>query len=78
MTNSFRKTKLPRDLCVYMCICVLQAILSRKLIVPEMEEVLKKVAKLSVTGSNAMIRIHCRQVLAHKSKPATFFLSAVH
>lgn len=44
------------------CVCTLQAILSRKLVVPEMEEVMKKVAKLSVTGSNAMIRIHCRQV----------------
>ncbi|XP_044041482.1 small subunit processome component 20 homolog isoform X2 [Siniperca chuatsi] len=41
---------------------LLKAILSRKLIVPEMEELLKKVAKLSVTGSNAMIRIHCRQI----------------
>ncbi|XP_019108872.2 small subunit processome component 20 homolog isoform X1 [Larimichthys crocea] len=41
---------------------LLKAILSRKLIVPEMEEVLKKVARLSVTGSNAMIRIHCRQI----------------
>ncbi|KAL7370997.1 hypothetical protein ABVT39_016013 [Epinephelus coioides] len=41
---------------------LLKAILSRKLIVPEMEEVMKKVAKLSVTGSNAMIRIHCRQI----------------
>ncbi|XP_074554208.1 small subunit processome component 20 homolog [Halichoeres trimaculatus] len=41
---------------------LLKAILSRKLVVPEMEEVLRKVAKLSVTGSNAMIRIHCRQI----------------
>ncbi|XP_026217757.1 small subunit processome component 20 homolog isoform X2 [Anabas testudineus] len=41
---------------------LLKAILSRKLIVPEMEEVMKKVAKLSVTGSNAMIRVHCRQI----------------
>ncbi|CAN9508305.1 unnamed protein product [Ophioblennius macclurei] len=41
---------------------LLKAILSRKLVVPEMEEVLKKVAKLSVTGSNAMIRNHCRQI----------------
>ncbi|XP_041637012.1 small subunit processome component 20 homolog [Cheilinus undulatus] len=41
---------------------LLKAILSRKLVVPEMEEVLKKVARLSVTGSNAMIRIHCRQI----------------
>lgn len=51
---------------------VLQAILSRKLVVPEMEEVMKKVAKLSVTGSNAMIRIHCRQV------PTCFFFSLLH
>lgn len=42
-----------------------------------MEEVLKKVAKLSVNGSNAMIRIHCRQVLTH-GKKATFIISAVH
>ncbi|KAM8908719.1 small subunit processome component 20 homolog isoform 2-T2 [Spinachia spinachia] len=41
---------------------LLKAILSRKLIVPEMEEVLKKVAMLSVTGSNAMVRVHCRQI----------------
>lgn len=50
---------------MYVCFCVsrlFQAILSRKLVVPEMEQVMKKVAKLSVTGSNAMIRNHCRQV----------------
>ncbi|XP_040003243.1 small subunit processome component 20 homolog isoform X2 [Xiphias gladius] len=41
---------------------LLKAILSRKLVVPEMEEVMKKIAKLSVNGSNAMIRIHCRQI----------------
>ncbi|XP_028278623.1 small subunit processome component 20 homolog [Parambassis ranga] len=41
---------------------LLKAILSRKLVVPEMEQVMKKVANLSVTGSNAMIRIHCRQI----------------
>ncbi|XP_037315787.2 small subunit processome component 20 homolog isoform X2 [Pungitius pungitius] len=41
---------------------LLKAILSRKLVVPEMEEVLKKVAKLSVTSSNAMVRVHCRQI----------------
>ncbi|XP_056281018.1 small subunit processome component 20 homolog isoform X2 [Pseudoliparis swirei] len=41
---------------------LLKAILSRKLIVPEMEEVMKKVATLSVNGSNNMIRIHCRQI----------------
>lgn len=48
--------------------CFHQAILSRKLIVPEMEEVMKKVAKLAIDGSNAMIRIHCRQVPKHKKK----------
>lgn len=47
---------------VFSCVGPLQAILSRKLIVPEMEQVLKKVAKLSVTGSNTMIRTHCRHV----------------
>ncbi|MEQ2167506.1 hypothetical protein GOODEAATRI_004850, partial [Goodea atripinnis] len=41
---------------------LLKAILFRKLIVPEMEQVLKKVAKLSVTGGNNMIRTHCRQI----------------
>lgn len=28
-----------------------------------MEDVLKKVATLSITGGNGMIRVHCRQVL---------------
>ncbi|XP_054655986.1 small subunit processome component 20 homolog [Dunckerocampus dactyliophorus] len=41
---------------------LLQAILSRKLIVPEMQELMKKVAKLSVNGSNSMIRVHCRRI----------------
>ncbi|XP_029350573.1 small subunit processome component 20 homolog isoform X2 [Echeneis naucrates] len=41
---------------------LLKAILSRKLVVPEMEEVMKKVSNLSVTGSNSMIRVHCRQI----------------
>ncbi|XP_061617524.1 LOW QUALITY PROTEIN: small subunit processome component 20 homolog [Phyllopteryx taeniolatus] len=41
---------------------LLKAILSRKLIVPEMEALMGKVAKLSVTGSNSMIRVHCRQI----------------
>nr|XP_057934713.1 small subunit processome component 20 homolog [Doryrhamphus excisus] len=41
---------------------LLLAILSRKLIVPEMQELMKKVAKLSVNGSNSMIRVHCRRI----------------
>ncbi|XP_008314156.1 small subunit processome component 20 homolog [Cynoglossus semilaevis] len=41
---------------------LLKVILSRKLVVPEMEELMKKVSKLSITGSNSMIRIHCRQI----------------
>lgn len=41
---------------------LLKAILSRNLIVPEMEDVMKKVASLSVNGGNNMIRVHCRQI----------------
>ncbi|KAI4884861.1 hypothetical protein NFI96_031248 [Prochilodus magdalenae] len=41
---------------------LLRAILSRKLVVPEMEEVMKKVAKLSINGSNEQVRVRCRQI----------------
>nr|XP_061809338.1 small subunit processome component 20 homolog [Nerophis lumbriciformis] len=41
---------------------LLKAILSRKLIVPEMKPLMGKVAKLSINGSNSMIRVHCRQI----------------
>ncbi|KAI5094075.1 small subunit processome component 20-like [Silurus meridionalis] len=41
---------------------LLKAILSKKLVVPEMEEVMKKVAKLSINGSNEQVRVRCRQI----------------
>ncbi|XP_036433359.1 small subunit processome component 20 homolog [Colossoma macropomum] len=41
---------------------LLRAILFRKLVVPEMEEVMKKVAKLSINGSNEQVRVRCRQI----------------
>ncbi len=41
---------------------VSQAILSRKLVVPEMEDVMKKVAKFAIDGSNDQVRTRCRQV----------------
>ncbi|KAA0720706.1 Small subunit processome component 20 -like protein [Triplophysa tibetana] len=41
---------------------LMRAILSRKLVVPEMEDVMKKVAKLSVNGANEQVRMRCRQI----------------
>lgn len=41
---------------------LLRAILSRKLVVPEMEDVMKKVAKLSINGNHEQVRIRCRQI----------------
>ena len=39
-----------------------QAILSRKLVVPEMYEVMRKVEELAITADNAQVRQRCRQV----------------
>ncbi|XP_022111823.1 small subunit processome component 20 homolog [Acanthaster planci] len=42
---------------------LLKAILSRKLIVPEMHGVMKKVAKLSIMSESPSVRLQCRQVV---------------
>ncbi|XP_028810161.1 small subunit processome component 20 homolog [Denticeps clupeoides] len=41
---------------------LLKAILSRKLVVPEMEDVMMKIVKLSITGPNDQVRVRCRQI----------------
>ena len=46
-----------------MCLFAFQAILSRKLVVPEMHDVMSKIEQLSIQADSAEVRLKSRQVV---------------
>lgn len=48
-----------------------QAILTRKLIVPEIHDVMKKVCQLSITGATPTVQQQCRQVFRNERGTGT-------
>jgi U3 small nucleolar RNA-associated protein 20 len=47
---------------------LLKAVLARKLVAPEMHDVMDKVAKLSITSEFAHVRLQARQVSKYKNR----------
>jgi U3 small nucleolar RNA-associated protein 20 len=52
---------------------LLKAVLARKLVAPEMHDVMDKVAKLSITSEHAHVRLQARQVSKYGNKNYTNF-----